>query len=592
MIRYLVGANGTGKTRRLRQIAEQQGALFVPKLRQQPNLPAQWDDRQQFDQVLQSFQDSPEQTALRILRESISLKLKVFSILSRRLDRELSMTVSERSTSFTVRAGITPGRYKTVNVPTYGLSDESSGIREMLVLLTLVHAPRFLKLCIDEPELSLHPEAQRFLKNEMETVVEVQGKEIWLATHSPVFFAPESLADLRRAMFFATPAEDPTWADLDKLGSTEETQISRALLRLDSEKWLLAHAKSAVFCEGHFDKAIIRRVLKRMDLDLARRDIALIEVGGHGEFNTMRILCSAIERNAYFVADLDALLNCTLIDHLGPSRTPEEVKEELKGTAGSVKEYVQKFVRQRVGSLLTKMRQSAPNTSGLPHLQAYFSDILNPQGTNSRDSAKKLFLEVVARHADELIPLVSPALQDDLTLLRDSLRVALGLLRKCGILILSGGTVEAHYDAWQGPTVGLTDNRKRTTFEAEYVLLETDDIARVSYRYRELIEFFGNLVTESFDYQRFVRAEVERLLSRIQTILFEENPATVEGFKSNKTYLDLKAGDLLVPEDLHFEDDHWILRGRSADDFELPFTFCLDTTLGIQNPNAIQFTGT
>ncbi|MFQ5874082.1 MAG: AAA family ATPase [Dehalococcoidia bacterium] len=590
MIRYLVGENGTGKTRRLRQIAEQEDALFVPKLRQQPNLAAQWDDEQAFQRVLDNFQNSPEQTALRILRESSALRLKVFSILSRKLERDLSMTVVERSTSFTVRAGITPGRPRRVEVPTYGLTDESAGIRELLVLLTLLHCPRYQKLCIDEPELSLHPEAQRFLKNEMGTVVENQGKEIWLATHSPVFFAPESLEDLKQAMFFASPAEEPTWAALEKLGKHEETQISRALLRLDSEKWLLAHAKSAIFCEGHYDKAIIRRVLKRLDLDLARRDMALIEVGGHGDFYAMSLLCLAIERAGYYVADLDALLDCSLIDHLGPSRTPAEVKEELKGTCASVKEYVQKFVRQRVGSLVVKLKQSPPDTKGLPHLSSYVEGIASHHGTSSRDTAKKLCLEAVARHSAELIPLVSPDMQNELSILRDSIQVASDLLEKCGILILSSGAIEAHYDGWQGPTVGLADTRKRNAFEAEYTLLEVDDVTRVSDRYRELIEFFRNLVPESFDYQRFVRAEIERILSRLQTILLEEKPEDIDVLKSSKNYLDLKVGDLILPEGLHFQEDHWILRGKSADSFELPFIFSLDTSLGIQNPNTIRFT--
>ena len=103
----MVGPNGTGKTRYLRDtITPWEHALFVPKNRQERGLTAEFPDNEEFVRYRERFESSPEQVAFRLLRESVALRLEVFAILSRKLDRNLSLNIIERSTAYTIRSVI------------------------------------------------------------------------------------------------------------------------------------------------------------------------------------------------------------------------------------------------------------------------------------------------------------------------------------------------------------------------------------------------------------------------------------------------------------------------------------------------------
>ena len=125
-ITYLVGPNGTGKTRYLRDtITPKEHALFVPKNRQERGLAAEFPDNEEFVRYRERFESSPEQVAFRLLRESVALRLEVFAILSRKLDRNLSLNIVERSTTCTIRSVIGQRRIRKATIPTYSIEQES-----------------------------------------------------------------------------------------------------------------------------------------------------------------------------------------------------------------------------------------------------------------------------------------------------------------------------------------------------------------------------------------------------------------------------------------------------------------------------------
>ncbi len=584
---YLVGPNGTGKTRHLRVIQQSEKALFVPNSRQPPRLPSEFRDDQSFEDARTGFENSPEQVALRILRESTAVRLKVFSILSRKLDRDMTMNVVERSAAYTVKSRLGE-RYKEMTIPTYSLQDESAGVRELLVLLTLLHSPLYMKLCIDEPEVSLHPEAQRFLKNEMEAVAQEMGKKLWVATHSPVFFSPESIEDLERALFFSSPDKKPLPPKLGDLQAGELERVSRSLWRLGSEKWMLAHAKSAVFCEGMYDKAILRKVLQKVGIDLPRRDTALIETGGHTDFFTVSLLCTAIDRPAFFIADLDALLSSPLIDHFDHTHTPDPVLEELNGVADSLVEFIRKQVRQPLGALVTSLRDAPPSVPGSSPCQAYLAELSKSPPKDKRD--KKLVLELVSRFGKDLEQLTSGDTQKNVRLLSGAVEGSCQLLAKANVLVLSRGTIEAYYASWQGPTFDLSDETKRELFETEFTAIPAEDPEVTKNRCREIVEFLDKISRDDFDNRRFVRSEIERVLARTESILLEDSPDSAKTLTQNPRFANLKVSDFLDVNNLTREGAAWIVEGHSVKGFTPAFRFRLDTREGgVQNDKTIVF---
>ena len=122
----------------------------------------------------------------------------------------------------------------------------------------------------------------------------------------------------------------------------QKTHLEKSLLRLDSEKWLLVHSKGVIFCEGFRDKVIFKTVLNKCDIDLSRNDFSIVETGGKDDFSTLHLLCQAIDKPAYYIGDLDCLIESKLLDKFNSNST---VNSELSGIATSITDYISKNIR-------------------------------------------------------------------------------------------------------------------------------------------------------------------------------------------------------------------------------------------------------
>jgi Predicted ATP-dependent endonuclease of the OLD family len=86
----------------------------------------------------------------------------------------------------------------------YAANHEASGILQLVALLAAIHNDEIGALLIDEPEISLHPQHQAFLLEEMERVAgdpsDHSRKLIVIATHSASLLPLRKLSEL--ALFF------------------------------------------------------------------------------------------------------------------------------------------------------------------------------------------------------------------------------------------------------------------------------------------------------------------------------------------------------------------------------------------------------
>lgn len=109
------------------------------------------------------------------------LRLKVEARLQQLLDRSVKLSWSQQGLN--VRIAPVGGG------PSYAANYKASGILQLVALLAAIHNDEIGVLLIDEPEISLHPQHQAFLLEEMERVagdpIEPTRKIIVVATHSP-----------------------------------------------------------------------------------------------------------------------------------------------------------------------------------------------------------------------------------------------------------------------------------------------------------------------------------------------------------------------------------------------------------------------
>jgi predicted ATPase len=585
-LHYLVGPNGTGKTRALDRLCNQHGGFFIPKDRPQKNV-VQFNETTTeafIREFKQKSKDSPEQLAMSLLRENAKLRYNVFQILSRKLGRNFSVEIVERSQNFRITSGLNDEFFETVSIPRYSLNGESAGLRELLILLTLINSDLSTKYFIDEPELSLHPEAQRFIKNEMVRLTREKNIEFWLATHSPIFFSPKSLEELQQATFFSDPQlSEGTKPDFTILTTGQKTHLEKSLLRLDSEKWLLVHSKGVIFCEGFRDKVIFKKVLEKCDIDISRNDFSIVETGGKDDFSTLHLLCQAINKPSFYIGDLDCLIESKLLDKFDNHLT---VTKELSGIATNIQDYISKNISSNLGNILdelikvndTLFQKTDTENKIYPHLQRI---------KKKTNNSKSLTLELINKHPTLTKLILNNKFDLIVDLLLDSTTKSLNILAKAGFFILPTGSLETFYQS--NPVSPDDDKEKIKLFDEEYELLKTEDKKLVKKRYQKLIDFFDSIIQDTFDNEKFIRVELVKIISKIQSIVLEERPADVNTLINNSKYKSLKIKDLLTVSTLEWKKETFLLTIESANDFSPAFEIDLSSDRGITTEELIRF---
>lgn len=169
-------------------------------------------------------------------------------------------------------------------------------------------AKRSYLLLFEEPELFLHPDAQRIL-------FEALGKfaidhHVVVTTHSPLFLGPEATATFVRIAkhtdaAFAKPYSIARPVDLSVLGQKDAFQI----ICFENNNAAF-FAKKIVLVEGDSDQIIFPHIAQLIEPSwtCARHSIAFVQIGGKGSIRRYREFFALFNVAVYVVADLDLLL--------------------------------------------------------------------------------------------------------------------------------------------------------------------------------------------------------------------------------------------------------------------------------------------
>lgn len=179
-----------------------------------------------------------------------------------------------------------------------------------------VAVARPLCFLFEEPQLYLHPRSQKILFDTLGSVSE--NHQVIVTTHSPFFFAPGVTAG-----FVRVAKKDASPKPIGELHTINfELQVDQAqtfkLARFENADAGFFSAKVVLF-EGESDDFFMRHVAKMLNpaWDFDRSNIALVRVGGKGNFQKFRAFFDCFGIEVRIVADLDALFDG--FEHLGAS---------------------------------------------------------------------------------------------------------------------------------------------------------------------------------------------------------------------------------------------------------------------------------
>jgi AAA ATPase domain len=185
---------------------------------------------------------------------------------------------------------------------------------------------RGLVLLVEEPELFLRPQAQRYLYRLLRAFAD-SGNQVIYSTHGPAFLNVGRLGEV--ALVDYEPGAGTTVIQPEPLSADESF---RAISEVDAERGELFLARAVLLVEGRTEKQIFPFVFRALGHDEDREAITILDCGGKPNIPLFIGICHATRVPCVAVHDRDAppgrrpshperILNAEIARLAGPRRT-------------------------------------------------------------------------------------------------------------------------------------------------------------------------------------------------------------------------------------------------------------------------------
>lgn len=208
-----------------------------------------------------------------------------------------------------------PAARRTGNVPA----------REMITGLEARAAARMTGtvVLIEEPELYLRPQAQRYLARLLRRLA-AMGNQVVYATQSPAFL---NVARMEELVF--VERRDPTGTTALRPAPLTPDEDFRVLSEFDAERAELFLARAALLVEGQTEKLALPFVFAALGEDADREGVTIVECGGKANIVLFARVCAAVGVPFVILHDRDARPGGR------PSATDRALHARLRALAGS-----------------------------------------------------------------------------------------------------------------------------------------------------------------------------------------------------------------------------------------------------------------
>ncbi|ACV11882.1 SMC domain protein [Halorhabdus utahensis DSM 12940] len=153
-----------------------------------------------------------------------------------------------------------------------GLDELSSGAKEILILVTQIIVSRSdnSPLYIEEPELHLHPAAEREIYSMITRVAQDYNTQVIVTTHSDVFVDEVNVEDI-----FSVKRGDYTYID-----TVNQGELGEILTDIGYPTSEFLQADRIVFVEGRSDRVVLSNWAKKLDLSFSINGVEPVKFGG------------------------------------------------------------------------------------------------------------------------------------------------------------------------------------------------------------------------------------------------------------------------------------------------------------------------
>lgn len=458
-ITTLVGPNGSGKTRALRAIKSELISCINPLNRKvhflsagrsspfesfrakvnQPDYMDSSDAAIGHAQYMTKWWDYESVTGdLIVLDSRPDLKLKVEARLQQLFDRSVELKWTQSGMSIRINS-VTGG-------DGYAANYEASGILQLVALLSAIHNDDIGALLIDEPEISLHPQHQAFLLEEMEQVAgdpsDPKKKLIIIATHSASMLPLRRIDELPRIAYFTSVREAPFQVAPDS-HILKRAKLTALVARLGTTHRTAMFAEHIFMVEGPSDEIITSQLARKLGLRLLARNAQILPVTGKGEFIEAAKLFRLMNKRVSILADLDALADDNaLVNYFSELPEASTIAEELG------RKNIAELDRYLRDALFVFMSDYKTEIDAAAKIYPDWSSKESSDLTKRRVTLARILSDPESFGGDAVIKASS---------LRTQYEVLLTSLGKLGCFFLRRGAIENYYDVPETSDNGKPD---------------------------------------------------------------------------------------------------------------------------------------
>lgn len=443
----LIGANGTGKTQTLKQLkyylAKSNVKVRYLSSNRIGTMEAYRSKCDQYSRDLSSFSLGGRE--VRDCREKIETATGDFFAMDAR--RDIYIKVAERLSVLFGRQVLLrwdDGHLKVYLSKTnaqveYSIVAEASGLVNIISILAALYDDAIKCLLIDEPEVSLHPQLQAYLLQEIEVACRLMDKTVVLSTHSPEMVEIGRPEDICRYVFFEEGKLPCQIQPTDELLKSKKLQ--EFLLRLGEIYKIGFFAKKVLLIEGVSDLIICKAIANKLSLTIGVAGSQIIPVDGKGQFPIVAKLFRLIGKDVAAMTDLDGFLDDDKV--VGVFDVTDAAKKIANERGVAAMTDMVASVKSKMGTLIAESINDYESiVVNHPYYMKEDQDELHADASKLNTVVKRaLIAELFAREDCEIKKWPKG---EEWCSLRTQLSGVLDALEEVGLYVLRKGAIESY----------------------------------------------------------------------------------------------------------------------------------------------------
>ncbi len=360
----------------------------------------------------------------------------------------------------------------------YSSGREASGLLHLVGILAALYDDEVGALLIDEPEVSLHPQLQSFLLNEITTAAghPSEGgykKIVIMATHSTEMLRITKPSDLTSLIFCHDLDKPPVQLNPSN-EQLKNRKLQALIARLGQEHKLSLFCRRPLLVEGPSDVMIASFISNKLELHLEAAGSQLLPVIGKGQMPVVAKFMRLIGKNPVVLADADAFTDdMDLVQCFLASSPAADASASKLGAPSAIK-----LASSTYSDFCSFVGPNWGDISKLAERHPYYVNA--EESVDEKVKRRSAFCTLMSLDGSDLKGLTNG---DKWSSLKDRLEVVLRLLEESGCFILRKGAIESYYQA----SDIYTSEGKPTAAVDEIEFLDQIPIAEIREKLGDLV---------------------------------------------------------------------------------------------------------